>query len=326
MNHQKLKSIFPDHRLVQVVSTKHDFQLSLKERWVYSTLLWRYKGHPVSKARLSRWTGVDRTRTLPRVLTRLSNLRLVVKVGKKFKAVEPPIDLLPKFATHIAGNGPNERIVPSYNWAVYIRSRDIIDNLVACADALGHHTAAKLASRFGVCGKTITAARRRLKAQPPKVDVAEAPKPEVAPIQKKVVSPVDVVPVSEPKQMALAGWEQPPAMPSSETEQIVAGHVAFHKIEPNATKELLRLCQVLKSYMSRKEIGQIISALVKKYGVAEELDEAVYFLLQRRQREYVFGATYEKVMKDIGIVQRSEPDYDDLCVEGDEEEEVAILG
>lgn len=260
------------------------------------------------------------------MLTRLGNLGLVVRDGKRFKAVEPPSDLMPWFATHVRGFGVNERVVLSYNWAVYIRSRDIIDNLVACADALGHHTAAKLASRFGVCGKTITAARRRLKAQPPKVYVAEAPKPEVVPIQKKVVSPVVVLPVSEPKQIALAGWEQPPAMPSSEAEQIVAGHAAFHKIEPNATKELLRLCQVLKSYLSRKEIGQIVSALVKKYGVAEELDEAVYFLLQRRQREYVFGATYEKVMKDIGIVQRSEPEYDDLCMEGNEEEEVAMRG
>ena len=325
MNHQKLKNKFPDHRLVQVVSTKHDCQLSLKERWVYSTLLWRYKGHPVSKARLSRWTGVDRTRTLPRVLTRLSNLRLVVKVGKKFRAVEPPADLMPKFASHVRGFGVNERLVLSYNWAVYIRSRDIIDNLVACADALGHHTAAKLAKRFGVCGKTITAARRRLKVQPHKVEVAEAPKPEVVPIQKKVVSPVVVVPVSEPKPIALAGWEQPPAPPSPEAEKIVAGHAAFHKIEPQATKELVRLCQVLKSYLSRKEIGQIVSALVKKYGVADELDEALYFLLQRREREYVFGATYEKVMKDIGIVQRSKQDYDDLSMEGEEETEMAMV-
>lgn len=321
MNHQKLKNKFPDHRLVQVVSTKHDFQLSLKERWVYSTLLWRYKGHPVSKARLSRWTGVDRTRTLPRVLTRLSNLRLVVKVGTKFRAVEPPADLMPKFASHVRGFGVNERLVLSYNWAVYIRSRDIIDNLVACADALGHHTAAKLAKRFGVCGKTITAARRRLKAQPHKVDVAVATKPEVVPVQEKVVS----VPVSESKQIALAGWEQPPAPPSSEAERIIAGHAAFHNIDPNATKELVRLCQVLKSYLSRKEIGQIVSALVKKYGVADGLDDAVYFLLQRRHSEYVFGATYEKVMKDIGIVQRSEPDDDDLSIFGDEETEDAMV-
>jgi hypothetical protein len=216
--------------------------------------------------------------------------------------------------------------VPSYNWAVYIRSRDIIDNLVACADALGHHTAAKLASRFGVCGKTITAARRRLKTQPHKVDVAEAPKPEEVPVEEKIVSEVVAGPVTEPKQIALAGWEQPPAPPSTEAEKIVAGHIAFHKIEPQATKGLLRLCQVLKSYLSRKEIGQIVSALVKKYGVADELDDALYFLLQRREREYVFGATYEKVMKEFGIVQRSENDYDDLSMEGDEAEEVGVFG
>ena len=323
MTYQKLQSLFPDHRLVRFISTTKACPLSLKERWVYSTLLWRYKGHPVSKARLSRWTGVDRTRTLPRILTRLGNLRLVVRDGKRFKVVEPPSDLMPWFASHVRGFGVNERLVLSYNWAVYIRSRDIIDNLVACADALGHHTAAKLARRFGVCGKTITAARRRLKALPHKVDVAVATKPEVVPVQEKVVSPVVVMPVTEPKPMA--GWEQPPAPPSPEAEKIVAGHAAFHKIEPQATKELVRLCQVLKSYLSRKEIGQIVSALVKKYGVAEELDEAVYFLLQRRQREYVFGATYEKVMKDIGIVHRSEPDDDDLSIFGDEETEMAMV-
>ncbi|MFO1045403.1 MAG: hypothetical protein U0941_26795 [Planctomycetaceae bacterium] len=326
MNHQKLKSKFPDHRLVRFISTTKACPLSLKERWVYSTLLWRFKCCPITKSRLSKWTGVDRTRTLPRILTRLSNLRLVVRDGKRFKAVEPTSDLMPWFASHIRGFGVNERLVPSYNWAVYIRSRDIIDNLVACADALGHHTAAKLASRFGVCGKTITAARRRLKAQPHKVDVTEAPKPEEVPIQKNVVSPVVVFPVTEPKQIALAGWEQPPSPPSTEAEKIVAGHVAFHKIEPNATKELLRLYQILQRYMSRKEIGQIISALVKKYGVADELDDALFFLLQRREREYVFGATYEKVMKDIGIVQRSEKDYDDLSMENDEAEEVGVFG
>lgn len=326
MTHQKLKSKFPDHRLVRFISTTKACPLSLKERWVYSTLLWRFKCCPITKSRLSKWTGVDRTRTLPRILTRLGNHRLVVRDGKKFKAVEPPSDLMPWFASHIRGFGINERLVPSYNWAVYIRSRDIIDNLVACADALGHHTAAKLAKRFGVCGKTITAARRRLKAQPHEAVVAQAPKPEAVPVQEMVVTQVVVVPVAEPKPIALAGWEQPPEPPSPEAERIVAGHAAFHKIEPNATKELLRLCQVLKSYLSRKEIGQIVSALVKKYGVADELDEALYFLLQRREREYVFGATYEKVMKDIGIVQRSKQDYDNLSMVGDEETEMAMFG
>lgn len=309
MIYKKLQIKFHNHRLVRFISTTKDCPLSLKERWVYSTLLWRYKGKPVTKLRLSKWTGVDRTRTLPRILIRLSNLRLVARDGKRFKAVEPPSDLMPWFATYIRGFGENERVVLSYNWAAYSPDRDIIDSLVDCTDAQGHHAAAKLAKRFGVCAKTITAARRRIKGQPQKVDVAVAPQGRV----------------TEAKPIALAGWEQPPAPPSSETEQIVAGHAAFHNIDPNATKELLRLCQVLKSYLSRKEIGQIVSALVKKYGVADGLDDAVYFLLQRRHNEYVFGATYEKVMKDIGIVRRTEEDCD-LSMEGAEEEEVAMFG
>ena len=133
--YKKLQAKFPEHRLVRFISTTKECSLSLKERWVYSTLLWRYKCQPVSKARLSKWTGVDRTRTLPRILNRLSNLRLVIRDGRRFKAVEPPTDLAPWFATYIRGFGANERLVPAYNWAVYDRSQDIIDNLVACADA-----------------------------------------------------------------------------------------------------------------------------------------------------------------------------------------------
>lgn len=327
--HQKLQSKFPGKQLVKVISTQRDCPLSLKERWVYSTLYWCYKCKPVSKARLSKRTGVDRTRTLPRILTRLSNLRLVEKEGKKFKSVEPPADLMPWFAKHIVGYGANERLVPSYNWAVYIRSRDIIDNLVACADSLGHHSAAKLAKRFGVCAKTITAARRRLKKTTqysPLEAIAEVKAVVVENPSMPPITPQTVVQAVPP--VALAGYEQPLAPPSLKARHVAADHARFHSLEPGPTKELERLCELLKG-LSSKEIGQIVSVLVRKYGKGEGLEDALWMLIQQRGNDYVFGTTYEKVMKDIGggiSTKADDEDDDDLSIFGDEEAEFATAG
>jgi len=332
MTYKKLISKFPENRLLRFVSTRKDCQLSLKERWVYSTLLWRYKGRPVSKARLSQWTGVDRTRTLPRILSRLSNLRLVVTADKKFKAVEPPNDLMPWFATHVRGFGESERLVPSYNWAVYVPSRDIIDNLVACADAIGRHAAAKLARRFGVCAKTITAARRRLKANPQETESAPASKLETVPVKEMPAIPVtveavvSVKPVTTVQPVAMAGYEQPPAKPSSKAQQLAAQHCGFLDVEPDAAKEIARLCELLKG-LGPKELGQIVSALVQKYGKGDGLEDAVHWLIQRRYHDYLYGTTMEKVMAHIGTrcsAHEDDDDFDlDLSMFGDEEEELA---
>ena len=324
--HQKLKSKFPDHRLVKFISIKKECPLSLKECWVYSTLLWRYKGKPVTKARLSKWAGVDRTRTLPRILTHLCNCRLVVRDGKKFKAVEPPSDLIRWFGTHIVGYGANERLVPSYNWAVYIRSRDIIDNLVECADALGHHCAAKLARRFGVCGKTITAARKRLKATTQETPLEITTEVKTVVVEEMPISPIMPERVLPVAPIALAGCEEPPAPPSLKARHVAASHAQFHGIETGARKELEKLCEVLKGF-SNKEIGQIISALVKKYGKGEGLEDAIWDLMRRRYIEYVCGsASYAKLMKDIGLGCRAGSyveDDDYLSIFGDEEAESA---
>jgi len=315
MSYTKLVSKFPDQKLVRFISTTRDCPLSLKERWVYSTLLWRFKGKPVTKSRLARWTGVDRTRTLPRILTRLGNLRLVVNSDQKYRAVEPPSERLPWFATYIRGTGANERLVPSYNWAVYIRSRDIIDNLVACADALGHHAAAKLARRYGVCAKTITAARKRLAALNPQVDLLPALSvpPETAPKQIETAPPVTA-----------EGPVEKPAAPIQQTsleDRLAAQYAEYHGMEPDATKEIARLCQLLKG-LSRKEMGQIVSALVAKYGVGEGLEEAVYYIIQRRYYDYRCGTTMERVLAHIGVGSSSTDD-DDLCVVGEMEAEFA---
>lgn len=307
MSYNKLARTFPDQKLVRFISTTRDCPLSLKERWVYSTLLWRFKGKPVTKSRLARWTGVDRTRTLPRILTRLGNLRLVVNADRKYRAVEPPSERMPWFATYIRGIGPTERLVPSYNWAVYIRSRDIIDNLVACADALGHHAAAKLARRFGVCGKTITAARRRLQA-------AAQTACSVEPMQSvlAVNPPVGVVPV----QPVPAVREVPAPIPEISPDQRLAAQYADHlHIEPEATKQIARLCRLLNGLAS-KEIGQVVTAMVARFGVGEGLEDAVFHFIHTHRLRYFTGASLEQVMADIGSTP-SGVDDDDLSMVGD---------
>lgn len=311
-----LKARFPNNKVVRFLATKGNLKMSLKERWVYSALLWRYKGQPVSQARLAKWTGVDRTRTLPRVLIRLSNLRLVAKTGQKYKAVQPPGDMMPSFATWIKGEGQHERLVLSNNWAVYDPDRDIIDNLVACDDALGHHTAAKLARRYGVCAKTITAARRRLKAQFPVASLGPVAisQPEAVPLKAAhVVAPVNPEVLPEPPA--------DPAPPSSPAQQLAARYADHFGIEADATREITRLCLLLNG-LSRREIGQIVAALVAKYGTGEGLEDAVDHLLQRRYHDYLYGTTMEKVLADIGR-GRSDIADEDLSMVGDVESEFA---
>ncbi len=296
--HKKLKSHFAGKKLAKFISTTHLSNLSFRERWVYSTLLWRYKCHPVSKARLAKWTGVDRTRTLPRVLHRLSNHRLVVKIGQKYKAALPPEDMMHWFATYVVGEGQQERLVPAYNWAVYDPSRSIIDGLVACADAQGHHAAAKLAKRFGVCAKTITAARRRLKGDSVEVAPVEPALSVVSPPEP----PKEVVPPELPAPVAIR--------PLDPAQQLAKQCAEFYGVTADAGKELLRLSQLLKG-MPTRDIGQIIAALVKRYGVGEGLADAVDHLIRRRQYDYLYGTTLERVLGHIGVGQPSYSDTDD---------------
>jgi hypothetical protein len=314
MKYKKLKAKFPDKKIVKFISTRRDCSLSLKERWVYSALLWRYKGHPVSKARLARWTGVDRTRTLPRILTRLGNLRLVVTVGSKFKCVRPSSELMASFATHVVGVGTAERTELSYNYAVYDTQRDIIDGLVIAADAEGRHTAAKLARRFGVCAKTITAARRRLAAaggSRPLAGIVASPPVPAAPPSHSVVAHSVPEPAKEPER---------PDQCASPEEALAARFAEHLKIEAVATKEIARLCRLLRG-LSRTELGQIVSALVAKYGTGEGLEDAVYHFILTHTRRYLCGASLERVLADIGDAPRHEDD--DLSLVGDAPAEFA---
>jgi len=299
-----LKDHFPDKKLVRFIATTRHCKLTLKERWVYSALLWRFKKHPVTKNRLAKWTGVDRTRTLPRVLIRLWNLRLVVKDGQKYKAVLPPQDLMPWFATWDNGK-QDERLVLSNNWAVYDPGRDIIDNLVACDDALGDHKAAKLARRYGVCGKTITAARRRLAGRPV---VNSTPPPQSVTQPQRAITPVASI--------------KPEVTPADPAQEFVDQLTRYHSLEPNATKEIAWLCRLLRG-LARKEIGQIVGSFVGKYGRGEGLEDAVYNFIQTHHLPYFRGATFERVMADIGMGCRN--DDDDLSVLGAEcDEEIAV--
>lgn len=330
MNHKQLASKFPDQKLVKVISVKPNSSLSIKEAWVYSRLLWGYKGKAVSKARLAKKTGVDRTRTLPRILTRLSNLRLVETTGKKFKAVEPPADILPLFYTWIKGRAEHEKEVPSYNWAFYQPDRDIIDSLVACADAQGHHAAAKLAKRFGVCAKTIAAARRRIRSrlqdstqvssELTSVEIKDAPRTLIALETSVAIAPLSLDGYEVPTHVSATFCSNPPSLA---TRHRVDQYSKFHGMTLGATKELEKFCELFP-HLTNKEIGQIISALVKKYGTGEGLEDALWTLLQRRYYEYSFPTAYEKVMKDIGVGYRIDSDFDDdLSIFGDEKTDLA---
>lgn len=296
MAHKRLKDKFPDKKLVKFISTTHSCSLSLKERWVYSTLLWRYNGRPVSKARLARWTGVDRTRTLPHILVRLGNLRLVKTDGSRYKAVEPPADMMPWFATWVRGFGKNERLVLAYNWAVYDPERDIIDCLVLAADALTSNTAAKLAKRYGVCAKTITATRKRILAAKNSQVTVEATVPK------------SVTPPLAPK--VLQQHPTPPAPAVPEEERVATQLIEHLGISPVATNEITRLCRLLKG-LSRKEIGRIVAALVAKYGADEGLEDAVWFLIQKHYYLYLGGTSLERVLADIERSSFTEDDAED---------------
>lgn len=305
--YKTLRRLFPNKKLAKFVAAKGSCKLSLKERWIYSTLLWRFKGHPVSKSRLAKWTGVDRTRTLPKALERLTTVCLVVRVGKKYKSVTPPEDLMSWFATWDNGKG-DERLVLAYNWAVYDRSRDIIDNLVACDDALGIHKAAKLARRYGVCAKTITAARRRLKNHLPAVAQGEAAIPTT--LQRKF-----------PEQLGVAKKSDSfLQMPVDPARQLAAQYGAHLGLEQKAIIETARLCRSL-ARLPIRDIGQVVSAFVSKYGVGEGLTDAIFHFILTRRDGYFAYASVERVLSDIGVgCQGDSETEDELSMFGDDDD------
>ncbi len=164
--HKKLTKAFPKDTLVKVISVTEEGRkyLTPKMRWVYSAMIWRRdKGKLLlwSKREMALWTGIDRTRTLPGVLSSLIKFGLVEQHGRKFKAVLPKAGERDKgwFAHYFV----KDKKKLAHNWAVYQPGRDVLDGLVQARDAIEKNSASRLAIFFGVDRKTITAARKRLK-------------------------------------------------------------------------------------------------------------------------------------------------------------------
>ena len=160
-----LKGIFPKDTIVRFASPTKGCPLTHKEIWVWSAMVWRFRGEAVSPTKLARWTQIDRTKTLPGILARLEQFGIVEKDGHKWIPLGKGID---RFFQHYTK--PNGKSAVCWNWGIYKPKTSIIDGLVLAADTLekGKTSARQLGKRFLVTHQTIKNVRSRLdKTIPP---------------------------------------------------------------------------------------------------------------------------------------------------------------
>lgn len=305
-NHRKLASLFPNSKLAKVVTTKANF-LDLRERWLYSCLLWRYKKCFVSQSALAKWTGVDRTRTLPQILKRLRLLGLVQKhKSGKYRGVEPTEELMDKFVTWDNEATELEKSL-AYSWAVYDPTRQILDNLVLAADATGKHAAAKLAKRFGVSRQTVARARKRnlerIKSPAESVtttatdpiQMPQEPKPE---LQKNGLTIQDVHALLQPKPKTQAELSIPNAEPRPKVtrQQIIGKLIEYHGI-PEGDRQYFQSWCNDASYLSDKELGEATRAIISKCHEVEDLPD----YLIAKKLEFKKCKNFYDVKKVLGL-------------------------
>ncbi len=109
-------------------------------------------------------------------------------------------------------------------------------------------------------------------------------------------------------------------------EQLAKQYAEFHGMSRNAAEQIAVLCHLLNGGMPPRDIGQIVSALVQKYGVRDGLEDAVDHLIRRRYYDYLYGTTMSKVLSDIGAGRRHVQDAeDDLSMLGDESDDESFL-
>ena len=286
---KNLERAFPGTKIVKYVTVTPGgvkAGLTPKLRWLWSVMVWRYRFHPASKAALSRWSGLCRTRTLPGALTKLQRLGMVRRVGQKYMAVKPAGELewLSSFKL------PDGKIKIAYNWAVHIRGVDIIDGLVKAADAERVRSASLLAARFGVCRQTITAARKRIAGigldRPSKVKdnpvvmtkAVEQPtnEPEVTTIENQKQTIQETI-----KAFELSGMQG-----ASNAERLAHQHGIT---EPDTVAVLSRLTATVLKGLAYKEQSQIIGTFVKRFGTGEGLEDYLYGKLPAWTMKYGSG-------------------------------------
>jgi hypothetical protein len=107
------KKFGPDKRLTRLVAVRKPCQLGFLELLAYSTLIFRVDESGCTASRLSRLSGLDRTKTVPKVLARLSVLGLAVQQGKSWFAVAPVGDVAGWFVWQKADQLKNQF---RYNW------------------------------------------------------------------------------------------------------------------------------------------------------------------------------------------------------------------
>lgn len=259
--HKKLKALFPDKRLVRVVSCTEAGRkvLTPKMRWLYSCLIWRFKGRAVSKRQLAGWSGLDRTRTLPRILDQLIALGLVRIEGKKYAARKPPSDQW--FATY---RTPDGTLRLASNWAVYEPGRDIIDGLVQAADAINVRPAAVLAGWFGVHRDTIKRARDRLRGiRPCKAERYNAA--TTVEKKEKEMPVIQINPIARFETLSLEGLPD-------DMDPVAKRAISFFKIsDQDVFQPLNDFVRKQRPTHTEKQIFSNIATLVQKYGNGEEL-------------------------------------------------------
>lgn len=272
IKYKTLEILFPENKPVKVVTLtelgrKH---LTPKMRWVYSAMIWRFERGWVNKHELSLWTGVDRTRTLPEVLSSLIKFGLVIQDGKKFKATVPSNES--DWFANWQFTKSNKRAL-SYNWAVYSPGRDIIDGLVQASDAIEVKRASLLATFFGVDRKTITAARKRLK---PVKDEKPIDRPVKTEDNKETTEPIP-----EPKQeeemkhfstdfLSVSGKQNHPDF----LTRMWINSCGITEQDTIAQLEKF-IASKKNSGMNDNSINQQVASLVHKFGIGVELADHI---------------------------------------------------
>lgn len=277
--HEILTKAFPDKLLVKVASVTKDGgkYIGLKECWLYSAMIWRFGGKPVSKLALSNHTNMNRTRTLPKLLANLERYNLVIQVGGKYKAIRATGDIFKIYTK------PSGKQAISYDWAVYSPSRSIIDGLVEAADTVKVRRAALLAIWFGCTAKTITAARKRL------AGLDRLP---------TIIEDAGATTTSEEAMPHRTFTIETVAAPNSTTAERLAAHFGIET--PDTIAAISRLIATLPGLAS-SEHGEIMSALNRKYGTDEALEDYLAHKMPDWSRRYYTGATLDNILSEIEV-------------------------
>src|SRR4051794_18238084 len=83
-----VKEWYKDQRKIKVFTLASGVKIPFEDRLAYSVLAFSRRG--LSQRKLAAITGLERSKTIPKVLGRLTRLSLVECQDRHFQATEPP--------------------------------------------------------------------------------------------------------------------------------------------------------------------------------------------------------------------------------------------